>query len=562
MEVRVKTYPILRHCALALALGLLNACGGGAGVKPSAELPGAETASVARPQLDRARARLADRQAQAALSELAQISQPERLSARERAEYLDLHAQALDLAGDWLGSARERVSLSHVAGTGDAARQNQDRLWRTLRRQRAETLSAARASESDNELGAWLELASITATFAIDPARLKQEVDNWLAQYPAHPAARDLPAELAAPSGETIAAYAPRQIALLLPLSGQLAPSATLIRDGFLTAYYQQHGAAMPAIRIYDTGSQDPVQAYQQAVADGADFVVGPLEKEAVTRLSAAAGLPVPTLSLNRSDKPGPAKTHFYQFGLIPEDEAMRLAERASGDGRHAALALMPRTLLGERLGAALKTQFEAAGGQVLNTVYFDRGQLMEGAVKEALGLGASQARYDAIRAIVGGKLAFEPRRRGDVDSVFLSASPDEARQLKPLLDFYNAQALPVYASNRVYAGDATADRDLEGIAFPDQPWIIGHSPELNQLRQTVKSLWPAALDKRVARLFALGFDAYLVIPQLHQLRNVPGYRLAGLTGELALTNSGWVVQHQPWARIVGGVAQAWPAQP
>lgn len=550
----------IRRGALALALALLAACAAGPERKPAAgPEAAAPAASLARSQLERARAQLAARQAQGALAELSTVQAPDTLPAAERRDYLELKAQALDLAGDWQAAVRRRLALDRgLAGEEQAA--NRERLWRVLRRQRTETLQLARADAQDPLLAGWLELAGLTATFAIDPARLAREVAAWKAAHGEHPAAQSLPAELAGAGPAGIPAYAPKQIALLLPLSGPLADTAGLIRDGFLAAYYHRRSAEAARIRIYDTGGQDALAVYARAQAEGAQFVVGPLEKEAVAKLNVAAGLPLPTLSLNRADKPGVPKPHFYQLGLIPEDEAMRLAERAAADGKRRALALMPRSLLGQRLGAGLKTQFAAAGGQVQATVYFDRGPLMAGAIQEGLGLAESRRRFEAVQALVGGKLAFEPRRRGDIDAVFLSASPEEARQLKPLLDFYNARELPVYASQRLYAGDPTADRDLDGVAFPDQPWLIGQSPELTALREQMRAQLPTALDKRLGRLFALGFDAYLLIPELHRLHNEAGYRLAGLTGELAMTGNGWLVQHQPWARIVSGRARPWPA--
>lgn len=558
MNSSAKAYPIFRHAALAFAIAGLVACAGGPASRPAVET---QTISVA-PALERAQSRLAERQTQLALAELAGIKNPAMLSASEQARYHDLRAQALDLAGDWQASVAERVALADaLAGNPEAAADNQDRLWRTLRRQRAEVLKQAQDRAESPVLAGWLELAGLAATFAIDPLRLAREIENWRQQHPEHPAARRLPPELNQGAGEAIAAFTPRHIALLLPMTGPLANSATLIRDGVIAAYYRHNEAAMPELKVYDTGAVDAMAQYQKAVAEGADFIIGPLEKEAVQRLASAPSLPVATLSLNRAEKPGPAKNNFFQLGLIPDDEAMRLAERASEDGRQRAIALLPRSPLGQRLATLLPGQFQAAGGQVLTTVYFDNGPLMDGAIREALGLNLSEARFRAVQSIVGGKLGFEPRRRGDADSLFLSADPDEARQLKPLLDYYNAQDLPVYASNRVYSGDATADRDLEGVGFPDQPWIIGHSPELDALRSQMKRLFPASTDKRIGRLFALGFDAYLVIPQLHQLHNTPGYRLAGLTGELTLTGNGWLVQHQPWARISDGLAQPWPVR-
>ena len=48
-------------------------------------------------------------------------------------------------------------------------------------------------------------------------------------------------------------------------------------------------------------------QVYAQAVAEGADFVVGPLEKQAVEELAKLTDLPVPVLALNQTQA-GPSE--------------------------------------------------------------------------------------------------------------------------------------------------------------------------------------------------------------------------------------------------------------
>ena len=44
------------------------------------------------------------------------------------------------------------------------------------------------------------------------------------------------------------------------------------VRDGFLSAYFQQDPAQRPRIRVYDVAGQDPGSTYLRAVQDGAQF--------------------------------------------------------------------------------------------------------------------------------------------------------------------------------------------------------------------------------------------------------------------------------------------------
>ena len=86
-----------------------------------------------------------------------------------------------------------------------------------------------------------------------------------------------------------------KQIAVLLPLSGRTGESAAAIRDGIMAAYYQDE-LESPELRFYDTGGNAQLiwSVYQQAVADGAEFVIGPLLKDSIQQLEQSGQLPVP----------------------------------------------------------------------------------------------------------------------------------------------------------------------------------------------------------------------------------------------------------------------------
>ena len=71
-------------------------------------------------------------------------------------------------------------------------------------------------------------------------------------------------------------------------------------------------------------------------------------------------------------------------------------------------------------------------------------------------------------------ELEFEPRRRQDIDIVFMAAFPAGARQLMPQLAFHHGADLPVHATSHVWSGvpDPANDRDLDGVVFGDMPWL------------------------------------------------------------------------------------------
>ena len=103
-----------------------------------------------------------------------------------------------------------------------------------------------------------------------------------------------------------------------------------------MAAYYDTpEGSSQPAMRLYDSGGtpDSALAAYQQAVSNGANFVIGPLLKESVEALEQLYPLPVPVLGLNRTDHSELLNPALFQFGLAPEDEAREAARLARRKG-------------------------------------------------------------------------------------------------------------------------------------------------------------------------------------------------------------------------------------
>jgi len=94
----------------------------------------------------------------------------------------------------------------------------------------------------------------------------------------------------------------PTHIALILPLQ---QATGNAIQEGFLSAYYQALDISreVPRISVYDSSNVTSVYGiYDEAVASGADLVIGPLNKQLVNQLAELPELPIKTLALNYSD--------------------------------------------------------------------------------------------------------------------------------------------------------------------------------------------------------------------------------------------------------------------
>ncbi len=465
-------------------------------------------------------------------------------------------AQLFGLLGESVASIRERLVLSNLLQAGEYENQNQDAIWQTLMTLPLHQLQYLSRSERDPLLKGWYALAALSKNNQTDLERQLARVDDWVARWPEHPASIRLPSDLQLL--KQLVNERPQNVAMLLPSNGKWARAGKAIRDGFFAAYYQayQQQNQLPQIQIYDTSAGDINSTYDHAVAQGAEMIIGPLDKDKVTALNQRESLPVPTLALNNIEATIPA-AGLYQFGLAVEDEARQAARRAWLEGHRKAMILTSNTAHGERGALAFREEWENLGGKVVGDNRFSPKGGFSKVIKSGLHVEQSNDRAKHLRQSIGKNIEFEPRRRQDVDMVFLIASPTEARQIKPTMAFHYAGGIPVYATSHVYSGveDRKGDRDLKGIKFSTLPWVFDtNSVEKQAVMSYAKP--PAAYTN----LYAMGVDTYRLYPRLKQLGLVPDARFYGATGALRLLPNRKVEREQMWAQIRGGKAKPLPA--
>ena len=432
----------------------------------------------------------------------------------------------------------------------DARRENQDRLWAGLLHSRPRTLREAAGQVRDPWLEGWLTLGALATSTGRQGIGWGNGVNRWLETHPEHPATALLDT-LELPSTDELG-Y-PQQVALLLPLSGDNRTAGEAVQNGFFGAYFAAAGEldVPQRVRVYDAFG-DSADAYRRAVADGAEFVVGPLLRPSVTRLANETLLPVPVLALNYLPDGVSAPVAMYQFALSPEDEAVAAAERALADGHRHALALVPRNDWGRRLANSFASAFESGGGTLLEARDYEPDkQDFSFEIENLLNLTQSVQRYQRLRANIGGPLQFDPRRRQDADFIFLAATAASGRLLKSQLKFHYAGDLPVYSTSRIYAMDGRSNSDLNGVLFADTPWIVDPQPWIRELGAMYREAWPS--QRRLGRLHALGYDAYQLVAALHGARLGPVREIDGATGRLWVDDQGRVHRRLAWARFAGG---------
>lgn len=471
-----------------------------------------------------------------------------------------LRAQLFERQGEIPASVTERITLGALLSNEEAEAENREAIWQNLM-----TLSFAQLEElneraSNSALKGWYSLAALSKNNQTNLERQLSRVEAWQRDWPQHPASRHPPKDLQLL--RQLIEQQPRQVALLLPLQGNLAQAGEAVRDGILAAYYQAlpEQSRVPSIRQYDSaGETDIVSLYQQAVAEGAEFVIGPLDKDKVRTLSQLEELPVPILTLNYTETPYGSAANletpagFYQFGLAAEDEARQVARQAYLDGHRFALLMAPDRDWSLRSAQAFTQEWQAQGGEVVSSNYFvDNGSYSE-VIQRALLIDQSQERRQELQRLFGAQLEFEPRRRKDLDMIFLIANPEQGRQIKPTLAFHYASDVPVYATSHIYSGvqDSKTNRDLNGVVFNTMPWLFDDSD--SEKRVINKHVRSSAI---YSRLHALGVDAFHLFPRLPQLEQVTRARLYGATGALQLLPGGRVEREQIWAQFQQGTAK------
>jgi len=490
------------------------------------------------------------KQADVALSRLAQLAPP---PPEHRVDWLRLQADALAASGQPLLAAQARDKLEPLLADPAAKADNRHQLWSLLNEVPLDQLRALMPPPPD-EFGGWLELAFLTRAQRLNGHALMAVVQRWQDRYPQHPALAEITPQLM----DQAAQAEPRQyrhLALLLPLSGPLAGPAQAILDGFKAAHEAAEGdkPRLSVIDIGPDGAERVAAAYQEAIQGGADFIVGPLTKEAVAALAPMTDPATPVLALNTLPPELPAPAGLYQFGLAPEDEAAAAADYALARGYRRVLVLTPAGDWGARVQSAFSNRLQEGGGTVLEQVSYDpQGADFSEPIRALLNLDASEQRYRQLRNVLRRTMGFEPYRRSDVDAIFIGAFPREARLIQPQLQFFRAMGVPLIATSHAYSGfpDPSTDHDLEGLQFVDMPSLLAPTAPNDTEQQPSQD---AAGQRDFPRLYAFGMDAYRLVGYAQTMHQHVGESIDGATGVLSLDSDGRVRRKLRAARFVQG---------
>ncbi len=476
------------------------------------------------------------------------------------ARYYETRQQVAIATGHLLDGIRAEFSRERVIPPGEA-RVARAELLAQLRSAAERGVSLTPPPGSDATVRGWLEAASVALDNSRNPTLGATRLNAFRSRYPAHPALAALSGEPGIGMPEPVARLesAPH-VALMLPLTGRTSAPAAQIRDGFMTAYYQLPPASRPRLRVYDTATSSIADVMAEATSAGAEFIVGPLTREEVTAAADIMTTRAPILALNFLPTDRPTPQRFYQFALSPEDDARAVARLIAASGKRRGVVLTPEGDWGTRVAAAFDEELRAAGGYVLGQASFGTTARNDfgPSIQQVLRTDDSNLRHQRIQSAIGQKLEFEPRRRPDIQFIFAPGQPAMARLLRPQLRYHLVGDVPTYTLGDAYEPHPTANQEIEGMMFPDMPWMLGDEGLSGEVRESARAAFGDSTARR-GRLFAFGYDAFRLA---HSLKRGNTIEPRGLTGTLSLDAQGRVRRDLQWVRIKGGApAPLDPAQ-
>ena len=357
------------------------------------------------------------------------------------------------------------------------------------------------------------------------------------------------------------------------PAQAPAAPATDAAVSAPQTTAPEQQPAAQPQavaattanpgaeLKIYDTSSQPIDQVLAQVQQDGASIVVGPLLKNNVEELM-KSNTTLNVLALNQPEQVQ-NRANICYFALSPEDEARDAARHIHEQGKQAPLLLTPRSALGDRVANAFAQEWQQLGGSVVLQQKFGSTSELRAGVNGGSGIALTGSPISASlpqqqSVTIGGLTIPAPPTDaqisggGKVDAAYIVATPEEIAFIKPMIAMRNGSqsGVTLYASSRSAQGTAGPDFRLEmdGLQYSEIPMLAGSNPALMQ-----QALSSVRNDYSLARLYAMGVDAWALANHFTQMRQVPGFELNGNTGDLTATQDCVINRKLSWLKYQQG---------
>lgn len=438
-----------------------------------------------------------------------------KLSPSQKARYYEVLAVVAENRKDVIDAVKARIKMDENLTDVQRRKENVDKTWELLRS--ANTGVINNASDDGVALGGWLALTKPYNDNIRQPVQLSQALHNWKSSYPNHVAAIFFPKEL-----ESLLNFQQTnlaQIGLVLPVSGDGQILGRTILSGFNDA----KGDSTIPVQIFDSSTQTIDEIVAQAKQAGIKALVGPLLKQNLDAIinnpATVQGMDVLTLNATSNVR---AINQMCYYGLSPEDEAESAANKMWNDGVRNPVVAMPQNELGQRVGNAFNVRWQQLASTDANIRYYNL---------------TADVPY------------FFQENGSNSTALYVVANPDELAEIKGYLA-NSAPNVRIYASSRSNASSNGAEyaMQMNGVQFSDIPFF--KETDSSQYKKVAGS---TGGEYQLMRLYAMGSDAWLLINHFNELRQIPGYRLSGLTGVLSAGPNCNVERDMTWFQYQDG---------
>ncbi|MGX2950212.1 penicillin-binding protein activator [Ursidibacter sp. B-7004-1] len=428
-------------------------------------------------------------------------------------------AQIAENNTDVIEIVRARSLLDGYLGDNRARQENNDKIWETLRNANRGMLEKATAGVGEAAVAGWLALAVAYNQNIATPAQLPQAIESWKQQYPNHSAAQLLPTEL-----QNVTSFQQTQlngVALLLPLSGDAKILGDIIKRGFDDA----KGQDATAIQVYDTNGTAISDILIQAKQQGTQTIIGPLLKARVDEMLVSPEISdLNVLALNATPNSRALGKVCY-YGLSPEAEARSAADRFNQDRIENAVVVAPQDDFGQRSADAFAQRWRQLTNKDADIRYYHQP-------------------LDSISALQ--TVGVAPN-----SGLYLLGNAEQLTELKQGLDSSSlAGKFALYSSSRSNSPNNGPDFRLtmEGVKFSEIPLLADTESESYKKAETL-----AESDFSMMRLYAMGSDSWSIANKFNEFRQIPGYKVSGLTGVLSAGTNCLIEREMTWLKYQNG---------
>ncbi len=314
----------------------------------------------------------------------------------------------------------------------------------------------------------------------------------------------------------------PHHIAIFLPFTGPYQKISIQIRNGIIKN--QMLHSPNTILSFYNSSQPDQMaDIYQTAKTNGADFFIGPVQKESIQALIDAKIPSDNIITLNEN-------ALLPQFPYHSMTEDLQITQKLCQQNfKHIAI-LTRNTPSNTKLAVNISKRWQQLGNQLVLQTYPAKRPNLRKALGSVINEKQSEDRKNNLQWAFKEKLFFTPRTRQDLDAIVILGNSRQIAVFRPQFDFFDL-TLPVYSSSKL------------------TPNTLHQTKPNKDLAQTIFPSFPAALKPTTlqSKFEAFGWDS-LTLANQHALL-APGICLnTGMTGKLS--KDGRDYDHQfSWAK-------------